>query len=202
MQPLRLALALGDLRLAISGQLPQIADRLGRHEVGLQQPGLSELAQPRRVAHIGLATRHLLDMTGVDEHQLKVVFEQVPDRLPIDPSGLHHDLADAIGGPPNPPRPRPRAPRQSRSVNNPRTVVANSARCGSRPPAPSGTRTHAVTLALWTSSAATRSTITSITPSRDRPQDRRLRGPVRSKSLRSVLEQRQSGVPEQTPTPN
>jgi hypothetical protein len=30
----------------------------------------------------------------------------------------------------------------------------------------------------------------------------RLRGPVSSESLRSVLEQQQSGVPEQTPTPN
>jgi acetyl-CoA acetyltransferase len=46
---------------------------------------------------------------------------------------------------------------QSRSATNPATVVENSASCGSRRSAASGTRTHAVTCALCTSSAPTRS---------------------------------------------
>jgi hypothetical protein len=37
MQPLRLALALGDLRAPIAGQLAQVADRLGRHEARPEQ---------------------------------------------------------------------------------------------------------------------------------------------------------------------
>ena len=140
-QPLRLALALSDLRLAIPGELPQVADRLWRHEVGLQQPRLGKLTQPRRVAHVGLAARDLLDVTGIDEHQLEVVLEDVPDRLPIHPGRLHDDLRHAV-------RRQPIAQRQQ-----PPHRRWNSARCGSRPPPAAGTRTHAVTLALWTSSA-------------------------------------------------
>ena len=39
-QPVGLALALLDLRLAIARQVAQLADRLGRHEARAQQPGL------------------------------------------------------------------------------------------------------------------------------------------------------------------
>lgn len=48
------------------------------------------------------------------------------------------------------------------SVNNPATVVENSATCCTRRPAASGTRTHTVTCALWTSNAPGRSTTVSI----------------------------------------
>lgn len=43
-----------------------------------------------------LNQRHLLNVTGVDEHQLEVVFEEVPDRLPTDPGCFHHDLRHAV----------------------------------------------------------------------------------------------------------
>ena len=56
-QPLGLPVALGDLGLAIAGELAQLADRLGRHEVGLQKPRLGELAKPRGIRHVGLADR-------------------------------------------------------------------------------------------------------------------------------------------------
>ncbi len=100
MQPLGFALALGDLRLAVARELAQVADRLGRHEVGLQQPGLGELAQPRRVGQVGLAARDLLDVTRVDQHQREVVLEQMPDRLPIHAGRFHHDLTDPVRGQP------------------------------------------------------------------------------------------------------
>ena len=35
-------------------------------------------------------------MTGVDEHQLEIVFKDVPDRPPIDTRGLHHDLRRVV----------------------------------------------------------------------------------------------------------
>jgi hypothetical protein len=95
-QPLGLALALGDLRAPIARQQPQVADRLGRHEARRQQPRLGELAQPRRIADIGLAARHVLDVPRVDEHQLEVVLQQMPDRLPIVAGGLHHDVRDLV----------------------------------------------------------------------------------------------------------
>jgi hypothetical protein len=47
-----------------------------------------------------IAARDLLDVAGVDEQQLEVVLEQVPDRLPIHAGGLHHDLADGVRGQP------------------------------------------------------------------------------------------------------
>jgi len=54
-QAVGLALALGDLGFAIARELGQLADRLGRHEVCLEQPGLDQLAQPRRVGEVGPA---------------------------------------------------------------------------------------------------------------------------------------------------
>jgi hypothetical protein len=44
-----------------------------------------------RVEHVGLATRALLDVPGVDEHQLEVVLGHRP-RPPVDARGLHRDL--------------------------------------------------------------------------------------------------------------
>ena len=63
-QPRGLALAVVDLRLAIAGQVPQRADRLGRHEARPQQPGLQQLAQPLRVLDVGLASRDLLHVAS------------------------------------------------------------------------------------------------------------------------------------------
>src|SRR3954453_23777815 len=77
---------------------------------------------------------------------------------------------------------------QSRNAIRPCTVVANSATCGWRRPAPSGTRTHPVTCALWTSSAPTRSKIVSISPPGSNTSQRRPAGPSKQTSLMVVLE--------------
>ena len=42
-----------------------------------------------------LNQRHLLDVPRVDEHQLEVVLEHRPHRLPVDAGRLHRDLLDA-----------------------------------------------------------------------------------------------------------
>ena len=99
-QPVDLARAFLDLRLAIAREVAQLADRLGRHEVGLQQPGFGELAQPRRVGDVGLAARDLLDVPRVDQHAVELVLQDRPRRLPIDAGGLHHHLRDAVAGEP------------------------------------------------------------------------------------------------------
>ena len=99
-QPVDLARALLDLRLAIAREVAQLADRLGRHEVGLQQAGFGELTQPRRVGDVGLAARDLLDVPGVDQHAVKLVLQDRPRRLPIHAGGLHHHLRDAVAGEP------------------------------------------------------------------------------------------------------
>ncbi len=99
-QAVGLAGALGDLRLAVAGQLAQRALRFGRHEAAAQQASLLQLGQPGGVADVGLAARHLLDVARVDQQQLEVILEDVPDRLPVDAGGLHGDLLDPVGAKP------------------------------------------------------------------------------------------------------
>jgi hypothetical protein len=148
-QPVDLTRAFLDLGLAIAREIAQLADRLGRHEARLQQPGLGKPAQPRRVGHIGLAARNLLDVARVDEQALEFVFEDRPGRLPVDAGGSITTCWTVS---------------QSRSRSSPPTVAGNSAMRSSRSPRSFGTRTHAVTCALCTSSAAGRSTIVSTKP--------------------------------------
>ena len=153
-QPVGLALTLADLRLAIARQIAQRADRLGRHEAGPQQPGLQQLAQPRGVRDVGLAAGDLLDVAGVDQQQLEArprgsprpasSTRRWPPSRPASPRARPASRAAPAG-----PAPWSETPRPARSRRRPRP----------------GTRTHAVTCALWTSSAAGRSTIVSIAPS-------------------------------------
>src|SRR3954447_1726791 len=71
----------------------------------------------------------------------------------------------------------------------------------SRSPTSFGTRTHAVTCALWTSSAAGRSTIVSIQLPPGRNDHAVAQGPQERSSLTVVLAA-QSGVPGRPRTPN
>jgi hypothetical protein len=95
-QPVGLPLALLDLRLAISAQVPQVADRLGRHKARFQQAGLQQLAQPGRVADIRFPSGDLFHVASVDQHQREVVLKHMPDRLPEHAGRLHHDLLHPV----------------------------------------------------------------------------------------------------------
>jgi hypothetical protein len=145
-----LALALLDLGFAVAGQLAQGADRLGRHEARPQKTRLGELADPGGVRDVGLSTRDLLDVAGVDEYALELVLEDRPDWLPVDPGRLHRDLGDAVGGEPVAQGQQPR--HRGRELG--KVLLASTAIFG---------RAHAGGhLRLWTSSAPGRSTIVSI----------------------------------------
>ena len=66
-------------------------DRFGWHERPTDQSVGTELGQPGRVGHIGLAARQVLHMPGVDQHHLEPsIFQQVVERLPVVPRRLHH----------------------------------------------------------------------------------------------------------------
>jgi len=95
-QPVDLTRALLDLRLAIAREIPQPANRLGRHEARLEQPGLGKPAQPGGVRDVGLAARDRLDVARVDQQALKLVLQDRPRRLPIDARRFHHDLPRAM----------------------------------------------------------------------------------------------------------
>ena len=95
-QPVRFALTLGDLRLAIPGQRPEPTLGLGCDEAAAQQPSLHQLAEPLGVLDIGLAAGDVLDVPGVAQRQLEVVLKDVPDGQPVHAGGLHRDMRDPV----------------------------------------------------------------------------------------------------------
>ena len=86
-----------DEALAVSRQVPELADRLWRNEASPQEAVLQQLSQPRRVFDVGFATREDLHVAGVHQHELEaLLFEDIPDRLPILPGRLHHDVRHGL----------------------------------------------------------------------------------------------------------
>jgi hypothetical protein len=67
-----------DLRLAIPGQVTQLSDRFGRHERGAHHAMLHQLAQPRRVGHVGLAAGQVARVPGVEQPAFDAVFQHLP----------------------------------------------------------------------------------------------------------------------------
>ncbi len=57
--------------------------------------------QPLRVADVGLATRHMFGVPGVDQHDLEpALLQDLVSRNPVDPGAFHHDRFDpALGEP-------------------------------------------------------------------------------------------------------
>lgn len=47
-----------------------------------------QVGDPRRIVHVTLASRHVADVHRVGQDQGEVLFEHVPDRLPVDAGGL------------------------------------------------------------------------------------------------------------------
>ena len=89
MDPVDLRGALLGERLAVAGEVAQLADGLGWDEARLEQTPRQEQRQPGGVDGVGLAPRHVLDVAGVDQHHLEVGLQDVVDGLPIHPGGLH-----------------------------------------------------------------------------------------------------------------
>jgi hypothetical protein len=78
----------------------QVAHLLGRfvgHEAGPDQPMRHQIGQPCGVVDVGLASRHVLHVGRVGQHQLELaVGQNVPDRLPVDAGRLHGDVRRAF----------------------------------------------------------------------------------------------------------
>jgi hypothetical protein len=115
-QAIDLAGALLDLCLAVSSEVAQLADRLGRHETGPQQARLGRLTKPRRVGDIGLAARDLPDVARVDQQAIEFVLEDRPRRLPVHATGLHDHLLHAVAGEPVAQRQQP--PNRGRELSH------------------------------------------------------------------------------------
>ena len=162
LEPLHLACALLDLRLAVADDVAQLAQRPRWHEARAHQSVLDQLADPLRVLDVGLASGDVAQVTRVQQPALELVLEQEVDGAPVDTGRLHPDHRHGEAAQPVGERQEPRGRGRKR--------VRLSCR---RPPAPSGTRTQAVSESLCTSSAAQRSirrsmrtSLGSITPER------------------------------------
>src|SRR6266542_298538 len=90
-QALHLPASLLDLRLAVTGQVAQLADRPRRHEARPHQPMLDQLADPGRVGDVGLAAGHVAQMPRIQQPTLEALLEQIEDRLPVTAGRLHPD---------------------------------------------------------------------------------------------------------------
>ena len=117
-----------------------------------------------------------LTCRALHKRQLEVVFEDVPDRLPVHAGGLHRDMRDAC------------AASQSRSAIRPCTVVVNSATSGSRRPSGVGHPHARGHLRLVDIQRADALKDRLHRPSSDRsPTERRPPGPSKQTSLMGVL---------------
>jgi hypothetical protein len=101
LQPLDDPGAFLDEHPAVAGQVPQLPDRCRRHEAGRDQPVLEQLGDPGRVGHVGLATRDVVQMLGIEQPDLgNPLLEQEVHRLPVHPGGLHAHQVDLLGDQP------------------------------------------------------------------------------------------------------
>ena len=90
-----------DDRLAVAGQVAQLTDGTGRHEAGAHQAVLDQLADPHRIGHVGLAPgRHVVQMRGVQQPAVEVVFPTDSRRAAVHAGRLHPDQRHPVGGQP------------------------------------------------------------------------------------------------------
>jgi len=90
---------LGDLPhqlLAGACEITQLLDRPRGHEARTDQPVRQQVRDPGGIVHVGLASGDVTDVLGVGEHQLKVLFQQMPHRLPVHPRGFHRHMGHAV----------------------------------------------------------------------------------------------------------
>jgi len=75
---------------------PQFNNVALRSKAGAQQAIRVKALQPLRIAHVCLATRHMLGVTGIDQKYLEATLvEQFINRDPVDAGRFHNDRRDA-----------------------------------------------------------------------------------------------------------
>jgi hypothetical protein len=91
LEPIDHARPIFDQTGAMPRECAQFALLDGWDEAGGEQAMLHQVGDPLRIAHIGLAPRHGLDVRRIDQQQGKVALEEVKNRSPIHAS---HDVAN------------------------------------------------------------------------------------------------------------
>jgi hypothetical protein len=82
--------------VAIAHQRTDCADLLLGAKAGAQQPRRVQMLQPLAVADVGLASRHVLHMTRVDQTDLHpACLQNLKQRYPVDSGRLHGHCLDS-----------------------------------------------------------------------------------------------------------
>jgi hypothetical protein len=61
---------------------------------------LEQIREPLGVLGVRFAARHRLDMLGVDQHERELLFQHIPNRLPIHPGRFHRHHLTVVGNKP------------------------------------------------------------------------------------------------------
>lgn len=85
LQPIGQPCPLVDEVDTIAREVAQVTLSGRRDEARAQQPVAQQVGQPLGIFHIRLATRHRLDVVGVDDQHLALALQQVEDGPPIGP---------------------------------------------------------------------------------------------------------------------
>jgi hypothetical protein len=78
------------LRVRVGSQ--EFLDRRRRNEAAADEPVRQQIGYPHRVVHVGLATWDVPDVLRVRQHELETLFQDMPDRFPVDAGGLHGNV--------------------------------------------------------------------------------------------------------------
>src|SRR5215475_13761836 len=82
--------------LSMSRQSPQGTNLLSRTKGGPQQSHRMEILEPLAITNIGLSTRHIFDVSCIDQTNAYArCFQTLKDRNPINSGRLYSDGGDA-----------------------------------------------------------------------------------------------------------
>ena len=84
LQPLDVLTVLRDQAFALAHQIPQHSDGLGGNETGAAQAMAEPVGHPFALAHVSCAAWEGLDLMGIGQQQLKLVFQHRVERPPKD----------------------------------------------------------------------------------------------------------------------
>ena len=83
-----------DQRAAVAAQPPQVAEALRQDQARAPEAELADARQPDAVRDVGLAPLDLLDVLGIDHHDIEPGIRQnVVDLLPVDTRRFHDGAA-------------------------------------------------------------------------------------------------------------
>jgi len=97
LQPLGLTGVLLDEHLVVAGQVSQLPNRRRRHNNAPHESMLQQLRDPGGVLHVGLPSRHVAHVGGVDQKTADGVIEHVVDWLLVHAGALQGDIRHAMG---------------------------------------------------------------------------------------------------------